>query len=66
MIVGGLGVVVGLFHFWVAWAVYMRRGYIWNAALACAAFSILAVPVGTVISLLLLGDLFAVREEFKR
>jgi len=64
--VGGLCVIMGLFYFWVGYAVYKRRAYIWNIAVACAGIWLLGIPSGTVISLLLISNLIAARHSFTR
>ena len=57
---------MGLFYFWVGYAVYKRRAYIWNIAVACAGIWLLGIPSGTVISLLLISNLIAARHSFTR
>lgn len=55
-----------LFYFWIAYAVYHRRSYIWNIAIACAGICVAAFPTGTLISVLLITNLFSAREKFVR
>lgn len=57
---------MGLFYFWVAYAVFMRRRYIYNIALACAGIWILGIPSGTILSILLITNLVSARYSFTK
>ena len=58
--------VAGCFNFWVAYAVRQRRKYILDIAFACAGVGLLLVPIGTVLSICLMGGLMSHRHDFTR
>ncbi len=64
--VGALGCLFGCFYFFVASAVYHRRKYIFDVALVCAGLGILAFPLGTLISLLLISNIAPRRHDFTK
>lgn len=55
--IGGLAFFLGLVGFLVAWGLWNRMAWAWRAAVACALLGLLAVPVGTVMSVVLLLSL---------
>lgn len=65
-LMGGVGIVFGLFYIWVGYSVYRRRKYILNVAFACAGLGLLAFPSGTIFSALLLSDLMSRKHDFTR
>jgi len=66
LFVGAVCVAVGLFYIWVGYAVFKRRAYIWNIAVACASIWILGFPTGTLLSLLLITNLLSARPRFTK
>jgi hypothetical protein len=66
LLVGCLGVALGFFYFWVAYAVYCRKKYIIDIAFACAGLGILSIPVGTILSLFLVASLMARKHDFTK
>jgi hypothetical protein len=64
MSIGCYGVLLGVLYFWVGFAVFKRRQYIWHLAVACAGIGLFALPMGTIFGLLLLSNLFAARHDF--
>jgi exosortase/archaeosortase len=64
--VGALGILLGLFYFWVAYSVYHRRRYILNVAFACAGLGLLSFPAGTLFSILLLNNLMSNKHNFTK
>ena len=63
---GALGVILGLFYFWVAYGVYTLRRYILTPAYACAGLGLLGFPAGTLLSVLLLTNISSLRHEFTK
>jgi len=66
LLVGSCGGLLGLFYFWVAYAVYHRRQYIFDIAFVCAGLGLLAFPFGTGLSILLLSNLTARKHHFTK
>jgi hypothetical protein len=66
LLAGSCGVALGLFYFWVAYAVFCRRKYILDIAFACAGLGILSIPVGTILSLFLVSSLMARKHDFTK
>lgn len=58
--------VAGCLYFWVAYAVHHRRKYILDIAFACAGLGLLMAPIGTVLSICLMGGLMSHRHDFTR
>lgn len=65
-IVAGLGGALALFYLWVACAVYGRKRYIFEIAVACAGLGLLSIPIGTFISLMLMSEMFASKHDFTK
>jgi hypothetical protein len=65
-LVGSIGLGLGAFYFWVAYAVYRRRRYILTAAFVCAGFGLLSFPIGTAFAALLLSSLMARKHDFTK
>ena len=65
-VVWSIGMAMGAFCFWVAYAVYHRRRYILDIAFACAGISLLSFPVGTVFAIMLLSSLMARKHDFTK
>jgi hypothetical protein len=63
-VVGGVGILIAIFYFWVAYAVYRRRRYIIDIAFVCAGLGLFSFPLGTLFSILLLSSLTARRHDF--
>ena len=59
-------ILMGLFYLWIGYAVYKRRSYIYNMALACAGIWLIGFPVGTIVSVLLLTNLADSRHTFTK
>ena len=64
--VGSIGILIGAFYLWVAYAVYNRRSYILNAAFACAGMGLLSFPSGTLLAFLLLANLASKAHDFTK
>ena len=64
--VSSIGFGLGLFYFFVAYAVFTRRKYIVNVAFACAGLGLAGIPIGTIISLMLLASLSTSKHNFTR
>jgi len=62
----GVSIALCLFYLWVGYAVFRRRQYIWNIAVGCAAFWIMAFPTGTLLALLLIMNLNISRYSFTK
>jgi hypothetical protein len=62
----GIGLLMGLFYFWVAYAVYRRRRYIIDIAFVCAGLGLLSIPLGTCFSIMLLSSLMARKHDFTK
>ncbi len=65
-VVGAIGFGLGLFYFFVAYAVFTRRKYILNVAYACAGLGLFGFPIGTIISIMLLATLSTSKHNFTR
>ena len=65
-VVGGIVGLLGLFYFWVAYAVYRRKRYIVDVAFACAGIGLLSFPFGTLLSVLLISSLMSRRHDFTK
>jgi hypothetical protein len=56
---------LSLLYCWVGCAVFMRRLYIFNIAVACSGVSLVNFPLGTILGVVLLLDLYSSKNEFK-
>jgi len=65
-VVTGIGLLIGLFYFWVASSVYHRRKYILDVAFVCAGLGLLSIPLGTLFSILLLSSLTSRKHDFTK
>jgi hypothetical protein len=66
LFVGSIGCMLALFYLWVAYAVYCRRRYIWDIAMVCAGIWLIAIPTGTILALLIFGNLLSAKSDFTR
>ena len=65
----GLAVVLAVFgviYFWVSYAVYRRRKYIFDIALVFAGLGLLNIPLGTLLSMFLLSSLMERKYDFTK